>query len=62
MGRTGLRTKRVSRAEHHTARLDSVEALPNHGDDRARSHVLDQTREERPLLQVLVVCAKLKKK
>jgi len=52
---TGLRAKRVSRAEHHTARFDGVKALPNHGDDRARSHVLDQTREERPVLQVLVV-------
>jgi len=56
MGHTGLRVKRVSRAKHRTARLDGVEALPNHGDDRARSHVLDQTREERLLLQVLVVC------
>ena len=61
MGRTGLRLKRVSRAEHHAARLDSIEALPDHGDDRARSHVLDQTREERPILQVFVVCAKIKK-
>jgi len=52
---TGLRIKRVRCAEHRTARFDGIEALPNHSDDGARSHVLDQTREERLVLQVLVV-------
>ena len=61
IGRTGLRIERICGTEHRTARLDSVEALPNHADDRARSHVLDQTREERPPLQVLVVYANMKK-
>jgi hypothetical protein len=56
--RTGSRSKRVSCAKHHTASLDGIEALPDHGDDGARSHVLDKTREERLILQVLVVCTK----
>ena len=62
IGRTGGRCERVIRAEHHTTGLDSVEALPDHGDDGAGSHVLDQTREERLVLQVLVVCTRKKKR
>jgi hypothetical protein len=56
VGRTRGRSKRVSRAEHRAARLDGVEALPNHGDDGARGHVLDQTGEERLILQILIIC------
>ena len=59
--RTGSRSKRVSCAEHHTASLDGIEALPDHGDDGARSHVLDKTREEWLALQVLVVCSQKKR-
>lgn len=56
MRRTRSRSKRVSCAEHHTSSLDGIEALPDHGDDGARSHVLNKTREERLILQVLIVC------
>ena len=35
--------------------LDDVLALPNHGDNRSASHVLDQSREERLGRQVGVV-------
>ena len=59
--RTGSRSKRVGCAEHHTASLDGIETLPDHGDDGARSHVLDKTREERLILQVLVICTPQKK-
>jgi hypothetical protein len=62
IGRTGGRCERVSRGEHYTTGLDSVEALPDHGDDGAGSHVLDQTREERLVLQVFVVCTRKKKR
>jgi hypothetical protein len=55
IARTGGRSEWVGGAKHHTARLDSVETLPDHGDDGARSHILDQTREERFILQILVV-------
>jgi hypothetical protein len=59
--RTSSRSKWVSCAEHHTASLDGIEALPDHPDDGARSHVLDKTREERLVLQVLIVCTKKKR-
>ena len=56
IARTGGRSEWVSGAKHRTARLDGIETLPDHGDDGARSHILDQTREERLILQILVVC------
>ena len=54
--RTGSRGKRVSSAEHDTAGLDGIETLPDHGDDGARGHVLDEAREEGLALEVSVVC------
>ena len=38
----GLRGERVGGAEHGAALLDDVLALPDHGDDRAAGHVLDE--------------------
>jgi len=61
IGRTGDRCERVNRAGHYTTGFDGVEALPDHGDDGAGSRVLDQTREQRLVLQVLVVCTRKKK-
>ena len=51
--RRGL--ERVGRAEHSAASLDSVKALPDHADDGAGSHVLDEAREEGLALEVSVV-------
>ena len=45
----------VRLAQHDAARLDGVEALPDHGHDGARGHVLDQSREEGLLAEVGVV-------
>ena len=39
--------------------LNSVEALPDHGDDGAAGHVLDKPGEERLLGQVGVVLLKV---
>ena len=36
----------VGLAEHHTAHFDDVLALPDHGADWARVHVLDESGEE----------------
>lgn len=55
---TGRRLERVGRAEHGTAGLDGIKALPNHGYDGARRHILDEGREEGLALQVGVVCTR----
>ena len=53
---TRCRVERVGSAEHGTAGLDCVQALPNHADNGTRGHVLDETLEE-GLANVLgVVC------
>ena len=52
--------KRIGSTKHGTASLDSVKTLPDHGDDRARSHVLDQTREERLAFEIGVVYRRCK--
>jgi hypothetical protein len=49
------RGERVSCTEHGTAGLDGIQALPDHGNDGSCSHVLDQAREERFSLEILVV-------
>lgn len=51
--RRGL--ERVGRAEHSAASLDSVKSLPDHGDDRARGHVLNEGGEEGLALEVSIV-------
>jgi len=56
---TRRRGKWVGRAEHRTTSLDGIEALPDHGNYGARSHVRDKTREERLFLQILVVFLKV---
>ena len=56
---TGARLEGVSGAQHGTAGLHSVQALPDHGKDRAREHVTDHTREEGLLAEVSVVCAQM---
>lgn len=43
---TRCRVQRVGGAEHGTASLDSVQALPNHADNGARGHVSHETGEE----------------
>ena len=53
--RTGLRSKRVGGAEHLAAGLDGVKTLPDHRDDGAGSHVLDEAGEEGLPLEVSVV-------
>lgn len=42
----GGRSKGVGGAEHGTAGLDGVKALPDHADNGAREHVLDERGEE----------------
>ena len=53
--RTRSRGKRVGGAEHGTAGLDRIETLPDHGNDGAGSHVLDEAGEEGLALEVSVV-------
>ena len=52
--------EKTKREESHSSDLrrswsNQCRVLPYHGADRARGHVLDEAREERALLQVLVV-------
>ncbi len=54
--RRGL--ERVGRAEHRAASLDSIETLPDHGDDGAGCHVLDEGGEEGLALEIGVVCTR----
>ena len=49
------RGERVGSTKQDTALLDDILALPHHGNDGARGHVLDQTGEEGLALEVLVV-------
>ena len=55
--RTGSRSGilRVSSTEDNSSSLDGVLSFPNHGDDRSRSHVRDQTLEETLGRQIGVV-------
>ena len=43
----GLGILGVGLAQHNSAGLDDIGALPNHGNDRSGGHVLDQSTEER---------------
>ena len=47
--------KGVGRTEHSAASLDSIKTLPDHADDGAGGHVLDEAREEGLALEVGVV-------
>ena len=51
----GGRGERVRGTEQSAALLDHVLALPDHGHNGARGHVLDQAGEERLALEVGVV-------
>ena len=51
----GLGVLGVGLSQHDAAGLDHVEALPDHGQDGAGGHVLDQSGEEGPGGQVGVV-------
>ena len=53
--RTGRRRERVGSTEHDAAGLDGIKTLPDHGNDGARGHVLNETREEGLALEVSVV-------
>ena len=53
--RTRSRREGVGRAEHDTASLHGIKALPDHGNDGARGHVLDEAGEEGLALEVSVV-------
>lgn len=46
----------VGSTEHDATGLDGVESLPDHADDGAGCHVLDQTGEERLALEIGIVC------
>jgi hypothetical protein len=48
--------ERVGGTEHDTASLDGVKSLPNHGNNGAGRHVLDQAGEEGLALEIGVVC------
>lgn len=48
----------VGGTKHGAASLDRVETLPDHGDDGAGGHVLDEAGEEGLALEVSVVCKK----
>ena len=52
---TGQRSLGVGLAEHHAAALDSAKTFPDHANNWARDHVVDQVLEEWLLLQVGVV-------
>jgi hypothetical protein len=52
---TWLGGQRVGSTKHFTTGLNSVKTLPNHRNNRAGSHVLDQTREEALALEVSVI-------
>ena len=43
---TWFRGEGVGGTEHLTPGLHGIQALPDHSDDRAGSHVRDQPREE----------------
>jgi len=47
--------KGVGGAKHGTASLDSIKTLPNHGDDGAGGHILDQAREERLAFEISIM-------
>jgi hypothetical protein len=52
---TGGGLQGVGSTQDGSTGLDGVQTLPNHTDDGARVHVLDESGEEGLLLQVLVV-------
>lgn len=54
-GRTWSRGQGVGSAEHATASLYGVQTQPNHGNDGAGSHVIDQAWEEGFTLKISVV-------
>lgn len=58
--RAGGRSQGVGSTKEDTALLDHVLTLPDHGNNGARGHVLDQTREEGLALEVGVVLGKPK--
>merc|ERR1719244_1993050 len=49
----------ISFPQHNSAGLDSVLTLPDHGDNRATSHVLHQTREETSSRQISIMLPKV---
>ena len=46
---------RICLSQHNTTSFHCIEALPDHGDHRATSHVLDKSRKERLLGKISVV-------
>jgi len=52
---TGLRVQGVGGTKHEATSLDNFSSLPNHTDNGARKHVLDEGGEERLLREILVV-------
>ena len=66
---TRERCSGVSLAQHNATSFDNVEAFPDHGDDGAGVHVLDESGEETfagevsvMLLQKILRCLKIEKK
>jgi len=56
---SGCGISRIGLAKHHTSSFDNIQSLPNHGNDRAAAHVLDQTREEGPGSQICIMLLKV---
>jgi hypothetical protein len=54
--RTNGRLQRVSSTQHDTSSLDRIETFKNDGNDGARGHVLDQSREEGLVSKIGIVC------
>lgn len=52
---TSCRVERFGGAKHFPSHLDSVIALPNHGANRARTHILNQSCEEALLREISIV-------
>ena len=53
---TGVRRQGVGSTEHDTTSLDGIQALPDHGNNGSRGHILDQTREKGLSLKISVIC------
>jgi len=49
------RGERVGGTEKDTAGLDSITTFPDHGADGSASHILDESREERLLGEILIM-------
>lgn len=54
--RTNRGSQRVGGTQHGTSSLDCIKAFKNDGNDGARGHVFNQSREEGFVGKISVVC------